>query len=167
MKDSSDPTENKSSDVFIYSVIIVGILVVIAAINPNSFGAVAGSISNWVSNYFGWYYLIITSAMVFFCIFLVFSPIGKLKPGKPHHEPEFSTRSWLTMLFSAGMGIGVVFYSTSEPISHFIAPATADPETEDAILESIRAAIFHWCAHAWGMYGAVALALSYRTFRNG
>ncbi len=167
MKDSSDLNSRKLSKVFTYSVIIVALLVVIGAINPNQFGAVAGSISNWVSNYFGWYYMIITSAMVFFCIFLVFSPIGKLKLGKPHHEPEFSTRSWLTMLFSAGMGIGVVFYSTSEPISHFIAPATADPETEEAILESIRATIFHWGAHAWGMYGAVALALAYSQFRKG
>lgn len=167
MKDSSNLEGKKLSKVFIYSVIIVALLVVIGAINPDRFGAVAGSISNWVSNYFGWYYMIITSGMVFFCIFLVFSPIGKLKLGKPHHEPEFSTRSWLTMLFSAGMGIGVVFYSTSEPISHFLAPATAGPGTEEAILESIRATIFHWGAHAWGMFGAVALALAYSQFRKG
>src|SRR5699024_1721616 len=167
MKDSSNPTGNKSSKVFIYSVIIVGLLVVTGVVNPDRFGAVAGSISNWVSNYFGWYYLIITSAMVFFCIFLVFSPIGKLKLGKPHHEPEFSTRSWLTMLFSAGMGIGMVFYSTSEPIAHYFMPATAEPETEEAMLEAVRATVFHWGAHAWGMYGAVALALAYFQFRKG
>ncbi|WP_411843146.1 BCCT family transporter [Salinicoccus sp. HZC-1] len=167
MKDSSNHSSKKLSNVFIYSVIIVALLVVVGAINPTQFGAVSGAIANWVSNYFGWYYMIITSGMVFFCIFLAFSPIGKLKLGKPHHEPEFSTRSWLTMLFSAGMGIGVVFYSTSEPISHFIAPATADPRTEEAILESIRATIFHWGVHAWGMYGAVALALAYSQFRKG
>ncbi|WP_031546832.1 BCCT family transporter [Salinicoccus luteus] len=167
MKDSSNPDSRKLSNVFIYSVIIVALLVVIGAINPERFGAVSGAIADWVSNYFGWYYMIITSAMLFFCVFLIFSPIGKLKLGKPHHKPEFSTRSWLTMLFSAGMGIGVVFYSTSEPIAHVIAPATAEPETEEAILEAIRATIFHWGAHAWGMYGAVALALAYFQFRKG
>ena len=165
MKDSPNP--KKLSNVFIYSVVIVGILVIIGAINPEQFGAVAGAIADWVSNYFGWYYMIITSATLFFCIFLIFSPIGKLKLGKPHHEPEFSTRSWLTMLFSAGMGIGVVFYSTSEPISHYFMPATATPESQEAMLESIRATIFHWGVHAWGMYGAVALALAYFQFRKG
>ncbi len=167
MKNSSDPESNKSSSVFKYSVLIIALLVIIGAINPESFGAVAGAISNWVGDYFGWYYMIITSITLFFCIFLVFSPIGKLKLGKPHHEPEFSTRSWLTMLFSAGMGIGVIFYGTSEPIAHFVAPATASPETEEALHESIRATIFHWGAHAWGMYGAVALALAYSQFRKG
>jgi glycine betaine transporter len=167
MKDSSSPGNKKLSHVFTYSVLIVAALVILGALNPAQFGAVSGSIANWVSNYFGWYYMIITSAMLFFCIFLVFSPIGKLKLGKPHHNPEFSTRSWLTMLFSAGMGIGVVFYSTSEPIAHFFTPATADPETEEAMLEAIRATIFHWGVHAWGMYGAVALALAYFQFRKG
>ncbi|GAB3068215.1 BCCT family transporter [Salinicoccus sesuvii] len=167
MKDSSDPSSRKLTKVFIYSVIIVALLVVIGAFNPNQFGAVSGSIADWVSKYFGWYYMIVTSAMLFFCVFLIFSPIGKLKLGKPHHEPEFSTRSWLTMLFSAGMGIGVVFYSTSEPISHFVTPATAEPETEEAVLEAIRATIFHWGAHAWGMFGAVALSLAYFQFRKG
>src|SRR5699024_1673207 len=112
-------------------------------------------------------YLIIASAMAFFYIFLVFSPIEKLKLGKPHHEPDFSTRSWLTKMFRAGMGMGDAFYRTSEPITQYIGLATADPETEEAILESIRATIFHWGAHAWGMYGAVALALAYTQFRKG
>lgn len=167
MKDSSNPGNKKLSNVFIYSVIIVALLVIAGVINPERFGAVSGTISNWVSSYFGWYYMIITSGMLFFCIFLVFSPIGKLKLGKPHHEPEFSTRSWLTMLFSAGMGIGMVFYSTSEPIAHYFMPATAEPETEEAMLEAVRATVFHWGAHAWGMYGAVALALAYFQFRKG
>jgi glycine betaine transporter len=167
MEDSSKPKHKRFSNVFIISVIIVAILVILGAINPTQFGAISGAISNWVSTNFSWYYMIITSGMMFFCIFLIFSPIGKLKLGKPHHKPEFSTRSWLTMLFSAGMGIGVVFYSTSEPISHVLAPATAEPGSDEAILESIRATIFHWGAHAWGMYGAVALALAYFQFRKG
>lgn len=167
MNDSSDSNNKKLSGVFKVSVIIVAIIVILGAINPTQFGAVSGAISNWVSNHFGWYYMIITSGMLFFCVFLIFSPIGKLKLGKPHHKPEFSTRSWLTMLFSAGMGIGVVFYSTSEPISHVLAPAVAEAGSDEAILESIRATIFHWGAHAWGMYGAVALALAYFQFRKG
>lgn len=167
MKDTANPAKRKLSKVFIYSVLIVGILVILGGISPGMFGSVAGSIANWVSVYFGWYYLIITSVTLFFCIFFIFSPIGKLKLGKPHHKPEFSTRSWLMMLFSAGMGIGLIFYSTSEPIAHYFTPATADPETEAAALEAIRSTIFHWTAHAWGMYGAVALVLAYFQFRKG
>lgn len=70
------------------------------------------------------------------------SPIGKLKLGKPHDKPEFKTVSWLTMLFSAGMGIGLVFYGTAEPISHYLAPPTADAETKAALAEAMRSTFF-------------------------
>ncbi|WP_240465474.1 BCCT family transporter, partial [Mammaliicoccus sciuri] len=62
--------------------------------------------------------MIITIGMVFFCVFIIFSPIGKLKLGRPHDKPEFNTISWFAMLFSAGMGIGLVFYGAAEPMSH-------------------------------------------------
>ncbi|MBW3108851.1 BCCT family transporter, partial [Mammaliicoccus sciuri] len=126
-----------------------------------------GNISAWISKYFGWYYMIITIGMVFFCVFIIFSPIGKLKLGRPHDKPEFNTISWFAMLFSAGMGIGLVFYGAAEPMSHFVSPPNADPETKAAMTESMRSTFLHWGFHAWAIYGVVALALAYSQFRKG
>ena len=142
-------------------------MVVLGAVFPDRFGQVTGNVGSWVIEYFGWYYLIITTLMVFFCIFLIFSPIGKLKLGKPYHKPEFRTISWLAMLFSAGMGIGLVFYGAAEPIQHYMGPPTADPETDAAMVEALRSTFFHYGFHAWAMYGVVALALAYSQFRKG
>lgn len=157
----------KISHVFIYASIVVTILVVFGAIFPEQFGVVSGNVSSWITAYFGWYYMILTTILVFFCLFLIFSPIGNLKLGKPKDKPEFRTISWLAMLFSAGMGIGLVFYGASEPISHYLTPPTADPETNAAMLESMRSTFLHYGFHAWSIYGVVALSLAYSQFRKG
>lgn len=160
-------SSNKLSKVFIYAAIAVGILVVLGAIWPVQFNDISGAISGWITEHFGWYYMILTTFFVFFCLFLVLSPIGKLKLGKPNDEPEFRTISWLAMLFSAGMGIGLVFYGASEPMAHYMAPPEADPEATAAVLESMRGSFMHWGIHAWAIYGVVGLSLAYSQFRRG
>ena len=155
------------SSVFLYSTAVIGLLVIVGAIFPQQFGTVSGNISTWVSETFGWYYMLLYTAILGFCIFLLFSPIGKLKLGKPKDKPEFKTVSWLAMLFSAGMGIGLVFYGAAEPMSHFISPPTASPESKAAMTESMRSTFLHWGFHAWAIYGVVALALAYAQFRKG
>ncbi|MCM3742210.1 BCCT family transporter [Oceanobacillus luteolus] len=155
------------SSVFTYAAIVVGILVLLGAFFPDRFGSTAGAISDWISATFGWYYMTIFTLILFFCVFLGVSPIGKLKLGRPNDKPEFKTLSWLTMLFSAGMGIGLVFYGSSEPISHYLAPPTADPETKAALAEAMRSTILHYGFHPWAVYGIVALALAYSQFRKG
>ncbi|WP_040981652.1 BCCT family transporter [Oceanobacillus jeddahense] len=160
-------SKRKMSNVFLYASIVIGILVILGAVFPEGFGSIAGNLSDWITEYFGWYYMILTTILVFFCIFLIFSPIGTLKLGKPKDKPEFNTVSWLAMLFSAGMGIGLVFYGASEPVSHYLAPPTADPETNEAMLESMRSTFLHYGFHAWAIYGVVALALAYSQFRRG
>lgn len=158
---------NKRSPVFIYSAIIVAIVVLIGAIFPAQFGNVTNTIKLWITDKLGWYYLILTTVIVFFCIFLIFSPIGKLKLGKPNDKPEFNSISWFAMLFSAGMGIGLVFYGAAEPMADFAAPPSANPETKAAYTEALRSTFFHWGFHAWAIYGVVALALAYAQFRKG
>jgi len=155
------------SNVFTYASIIVGILVLLGAIFPDQFGETSGALGAWITETFGWYYMTIFTVILFFCIFLGLSPIGKLKLGKPDDEPEFRTISWLAMLFSAGMGIGLVFYGSGEPISHFLAPPTADPETKAALVEAMRSTFLHYGFHPWAVYGIVALALAYSQFRKG
>lgn len=157
----------KLSPVFIYASIIVLIVVLAGAIFPSQFDHVTNTIKLWITDKLGWYYLILTTILVFFCVFLIFSPIGKLKLGKPNDKPEFNTISWFAMLFSAGMGIGLVFYGAAEPMGHFAAPPNAKPETAQAYTEALRSTFFHWGFHAWATYGVVALALAYAQFRKG
>ncbi len=159
--------KKKFSSVFTYASIIVGVLVLFGAVFPNQFGKVSSGVGAWITETFGWYYMTVFTLILLFFIFLGFSPIGKLKLGKPHDKPEFKTISWLTMLFSAGMGIGLVFYGSAEPISHYLAPPTADAETKAALAEAMRSTFFHYGFHPWAVYGIVALALAYSQFRKG
>ncbi|HEC2153079.1 BCCT family transporter [Staphylococcus delphini] len=162
-----EPNGKKFSPVFLISAIIVFAIVLIGVFIPTQFGEFTNTIKLWITDKLGWYYLILTTIIVFFCIFLIFSPIGKLKLGRPNDKPEFNTVSWFAMLFSAGMGIGLVFYGAAEPISHFASPPNADPQSTEAFTESLRSTFFHWGFHAWAVYGVVALALAYAQFRKG
>ncbi|ELN1790770.1 BCCT family transporter [Staphylococcus pseudintermedius] len=162
-----EPNGKKFSPVFLVSAIIVFAIVLIGVFIPTQFGEFTNMIKLWITDKLGWYYLILTTIIVFFCIFLIFSPIGKLKLGRPNDKPEFNTVSWFAMLFSAGMGIGLVFYGAAEPISHFASPPNADPQSTEAFTESLRSTFFHWGFHAWAVYGVVALALAYAQFRKG
>lgn len=159
--------ESKISKVFTYGVIAIAIVVILGAVYPDEFGVISGNISTWISTYIGWYYMILVTLLVFLCVFLVLSPIGKLKLGLPDDKPEFKTISWLAMLFSAGMGIGLVFYGASEPITHFMEPPTEEGGTDAAMMESMRSTLIHYGFHAWAMYGVVALALAFSQFRRG
>lgn len=95
------------------------------------------------------------------------SPLGKLKLGKPEDKPEFSTLSWFAMLFSAGMGIGLMFYGVAEPITHYAHPPDAQALTQEAASDAMGISLFHWGLHAWAIYAVVALALGYRCFALG
>ncbi|RHW37686.1 BCCT family transporter [Lysinibacillus yapensis] len=157
----------KISNVFWISVAIVLAAVIFGATAPNSFEELTGNIQAFLTSAFGWYYLILVSIIVIFCVFLIFSPVGALKLGKPDDKPAFSTASWFAMLFSAGMGIGLVFWGAAEPLSHFINPPIAEGGTPAAHKEAMRYTFFHWGIHAWAIYGIVALALAYFQFRKG
>ncbi len=139
----------KLSSVFTYSIILIAIVVLLGAIFPNQFNTIGNNITGWITKYFGWYYMVIVAIMIFFCVFLMFSPIGKLKLGKPDDKPEFNTVSWFAMLFSAGMGIGLVFWGAAEPISHFASPPTGDPKTSHAFTEALRGAFMHGQFTLW------------------
>ena len=94
--------------------------------------------------------------------------MGQITLGKPDEKPEYSRISWFAMLFSTGMGIGLVFWGAAEPFSHFaIDPATEQPGTDAAFRESMRYTFFHWGIHAWAIYAVVAMSLAYFQFRKG
>src|SRR5690625_4247133 len=120
----------------------------------------------FIYNQFGWYYMFVIMAMIIFSIFLLFSRFGKIKLGKEDDEPDFNFPAWFAMLFSAGMGIGLVFFTTAETISHaFISTPNAKVGSEQAIVESLQYAAFHWGFHGWGLYAIVGLILAFFKFR--
>nr|WP_106782858.1 BCCT family transporter [Lysinibacillus timonensis] len=157
----------KISSVFWISIAIVLAACIFGTVAPKSFEEATGNLQAFLTTTFGWYYLILVTIIVIFCVFLIFSPVGIIKLGKPDEKPEFSRASWFAMLFSAGMGIGLVFWGAAEPLSHFMAPPLADPGTNEAHKEAMRYTFFHWGIHAWGIYAIVALVLAYFNFRKG
>ncbi|MGE6628815.1 glycine betaine transporter OpuD [Bacillus sp. NPDC077027] len=155
------------SSVFWIVIVITFATVLWGAISPDSLQQITDQIQTYITHDFGWYYLIVVSLLVGFCLFFIFSPIGKITLGKPGEKPEFSRFSWFAMLFSAGMGIGLVFYGAAEPISHYaIQSPTGDTETAQAFRDSLRYTFFHWGLHAWAIYAIVALCIAYFKFRK-
>lgn len=158
----------KVTNVFWIALALVLLAIGYGAIAPDNFAEVTGNIESFLTTSFGWYYLLVVSIMVLFCLFFLVSPMGQIKLGKDTDKPEFSFGTWIAMLFSAGMGIGLVFWGAAEPLSHFaIDSATAEPGTAEAMRESMRFSFFHWGIHAWAIYAVVALALAYAQFRKG
>src|SRR5699024_818444 len=123
-------------------------------------------IQGFLTEYFGWFYLISASAFLVFAIYLIFSRYGKIKLGKPDDKPEFSYVSWFAMLFSAGMGIGLVFWGTAEPLMHFNNPPYGEAKTINAAKTAVQHSFFHWGLHPWATYATVGLALAYFKFRK-
>ncbi|MEM1289675.1 MAG: BCCT family transporter [Pseudomonadota bacterium] len=122
-----------------------------------------------VSRYFesrGWFLMLSVSGMLALCLVVAISPYGNIRLGADDDRPEFSTPAWIAMLFSAGMGVGLLFWAVAEPITHFSFASTVLPEplaAEQALLSTN----FHWGIHAWAIYGATALTIAYFTFRRG
>lgn len=155
------------SNVFWITVAIVLAAVIFGVSAPKSFEEMTGNLQAFLTSAFGWYYLILVTVIVVFCLFLIFSPVGAIKLGKPDEKPEFTKTSWFAMLFSAGMGIGLVFWGAAEPLSHFITPPLAEGASNAAHKEAMRYTFFHWGIHAWAIYALVALSLAYFQFRKG
>ncbi|OXS79978.1 glycine betaine uptake BCCT transporter [Domibacillus enclensis] len=158
----------KISSVFWWTAALVLAATIFGAAAPDSFGAMTANVQGFITSAFGWYYLILVSIVVLFCLVLVFSPIGQIRLGQPGEKPEYSTATWFAMLFSAGMGIGLVFWGAAEPLSHYaISSPLSEPGTDAALRESMRYSFFHWGLHAWAIYAVVALSLAYSQFRKG
>jgi glycine betaine transporter len=117
---------------------------------------------------FGWVFILASFGFLAFSLYLAFSRYGKVRLGGQDERPEFSTVSWVAMMFSAGMGIGLMFYGVAEPITHMGAPPTgAKPNSEAAAQTAMEYTYFHWAFHPWAIYAIMGMALAYFTFRRG
>src|SRR5918997_268607 len=118
---------------------------------------------------FGWVFILSSFGFLAFAVYLAFSRYGKVRLGAEDERPEFSTVSWVAMMFSAGMGIGLMFFGVAEPLSHMGAPpfGLAEPNTRGAAQVAMQYTYFHWAFHPWAIYAIMGLALAYFTFRKG
>ena len=158
--------KERGKEVFFISLIVVFAIVIWGITMPDNFSNIANSLFNFLTGNFGWFYLITMTLFVIFCVWVALSKHGKIKLGKPDEEPEFSTISWFAMLFSAGMGVGLVFWGVAEPLNHFISPLNMAGGTAEAADFALKTSFFHWGLHPWANYGVLALALAYMQFRH-
>ncbi|MER6938780.1 BCCT family transporter [Nocardioides sp. NPDC127514] len=138
-------------------------------INTDGMGKVAGDALAWVLDKAGWVFVLTASGFVIYIIWLAVSKYGNIPLGRDDEKPEFKTASWIAMMFSAGMGIGLMFYGVSEPISHFVTPppGTGEAGNPEAIQHAMATTMFHWTLHPWAIYAVVGLAIGYGAYRKG
>ncbi len=147
------------------------LLVVVFALGGGLFTDTAAALfrttQEGISRYLGWYYVLVVSAFLIVPVTLLFFPMRRIRIGGRDARPEFSRFGWFTMLFAAGMGIGIVFYGVAEPLLHFANPLRAEPRSPAALIEAMRLSYFHWGLHAWGIYIVLALAIAHAHFNRG
>lgn len=153
--------------IFFPSAIVIVLFVLLGVLLPETMGAQFSRIQALIVEQLGWFYTLSVTFFLIFTVWLFFSPYSRIKLGKDDDEPDYSYLTWFSMLFSAGMGIGLLFYGVAEPIMHFSAPRMAEPGTIEAAREAMQITFMHWGLHAWGIYIVVGLSLAYFAFRRG
>lgn len=153
--------------VFIPAVIVISLMVIGTISNPKVAGDIFADVLAYITEDFGWFYMLCVALFLIFVVGVAISPWGKIKLGPDHSEPEYSFSSWFAMLFSAGYGIALLFFGVAEPILHYSTPPQGVALTVDAAKQAMQISYFHWGFHIWGIYGLTGLALAYFAFRHG
>lgn len=138
-------------------------------VSTPSLKSASGTAQAWVITNTGWFFVLSSSFFVLFVLWLAASKYGKIPLGADDEKPEFNTVSWIAMMFSAGMGIGLMFWGVAEPLTHYAAPppGTSKAETDAALQTAMATTMFHWALHPWAIYATVGIAIAYGTFRKG
>ena len=146
---------------------LILVFVVISVLNLAQMQELFESVQAAITSSAGWFFIAAVNVYLGIVVFLLLSRYGSIRLGGSEAEPEFSTWGWLAMLFSAGMGIGLVFWSVAEPIYHFSAPPWGTAKTAQAAELAMGVTFFHWGLHAWGLYALMALGIAYFAFNRG
>lgn len=143
--------------------------VVWGMVNTTHLATTADDTRSWVITNAGWLFVLAASFFVLFVLWLAASKYGRIPLGQDDEEPQFRTVSWIAMMFSAGMGIGLMFWGVAEPLSHYASPppGTDSAQTEAALQTAMATTLFHWSLHPWAIYAVVGIAIAYGTFRKG
>ncbi|MGB3684070.1 MAG: BCCT family transporter [Rubrobacteraceae bacterium] len=159
--------EHTNPPVFIISLAVIAVVVLFGALFPDAFGSVAQGVLNFIYTYFGWFFILAVSFFLIFIVGLSFTRYGNVRLGPDDSRPEFSTLSWFAMLFTAGMGIGLVYFGVAEPVATFTSPPVGEGGTANAAQQAMNLTFFHWLFHPWAIYIVFALSMAYFSFRRG
>ncbi len=204
-KDKQSPTDTRASyqvgqdnlqifgldinaPVFLTSSLAIVIFVLVVLVFQEQATVVLENLRVWMISHLDWVFLLTCSLLVLFCLYLIVSPLGKIRLGGQNAVPDYSTATWIAMLFSAGLAIGLVYFGVAEPVHHFQhppfnmtkvydatqvydaqhpSPGLNDPDAQAAWDISLAAIAFHWGLHGWAGYAVVGLALAFFTYNRG
>ncbi|WP_238422169.1 choline BCCT transporter BetT [Gordonia sp. 'Campus'] len=152
--------------VFISSGVIVLAFAIWALAAPDTAETVISDVRDFITRWFGWWYFILATAIVGLVVFLGLSKYGRYRLGPEESRPEYSLFTWTSMLFAAGIGIDLMFFSVAEPVTHFLNPPTGAAETNEAAREAVTWTVFHYGVTGWAMYALMGGALAYFAFRH-
>ena len=152
--------------VFYPSAVLILALVLFAVMAPDTAQQVFGQAQAWITVNASWFYILAVALFLLAVVFMAVSRYGDIKLGPDHSEPDFANYSWFAMLFSAGMGIGLMFFGVAEPVMHYLSPPVGEGGSAFAASEAMKITFFHWGLHAWAIYAIVALILAYFGYRH-
>lgn len=161
------PFPRVNKPVFIASAVLILGFIIFGALFQEMANTIFSTMQSFITQRFGWLFVILMNVAVFLCLYLIFSKYGDIRLGHQTETPQYSLPSWIGMLFSAGIGIGIMYWGTAEPVYHFMAPPLGDAETVEAAKQAMNISFLHYGIHAWAIYAVVALSLAYFHFRRG
>lgn len=150
------------------SAVLIAGFVTWGLVARENLGSVMGTTTSWVVGNFGWAFILVATGVLLLCLYLALSPWGRVKLGPDDSTPDFRTFSWVSMMFAAGLGAGLLFYGIAEPVTHWANPPhdLAEPQSEEAALTALRYTYFHWGFNGWAMYAVLGGAMAYFAYRK-
>lgn len=163
----NNPKNLIDKTIFGIAATVTFLLALVSILFTDTVVEIFSAIFGFFTNTLGSAFIVFALFVIVSCLFIAFSKYGNLRLGSDTDRPEFGNISWFSMIFAAGMGIGLVFWSVAEPLNHFMAAPFADPMTPEAAVDSLRYTFLHWGVHPWALYAAVALPMGYFHYRKG
>ena len=160
----NEPSGSINMGVFVPALALVAAVLIWGMLFTESFETASVAAFGWTANSVGWLFVLAATGFVAFILWLAFSKYGNVRLGGDDEQPRFRTTSWISMMFAAGMGIGLMFYGVSEPLAHY---RETPPGARPGVTSSMATTTFHWTAHAWAVYAVVGLALALTAYRYG
>ena len=161
------PFPRVNRPVFIASALLIVGFIIFGSLFGELAGEVFNQLQSFITHRFRWLFIILMNVTVVFSLYIALSRYGDIRLGHQTEHPEYSLLSWFGMLFSAGIGIGLLYWGTAEPLYHFMSPPMGQAETVEAAKQAMSISFLHWGIHAWALYCVVALSLAYFHYRRG